>query len=182
MQNRRHNLLLVEDDLELAEMIVRCLEEASSATVTHVTSAADALREELTTRHHVIIASMSLGGGDGLDCIRELRITNRCPVILLADEVSVEQTIEAMRLGVKDVLFKPFDIEQLCETVGRAAEREAKRRWRRVRYRRLRRLTSRIVRERRDLHQRMDLICQDFVYAYRRVAQRVSESGILANK
>ena len=35
------------------------------------------------------------------------------------------------------------------------------------------------MRERRDLKQRMDLICRDLVHAYRGLAQKVSKSGIL---
>ena len=60
-----------------------------------------------------------------------------------------------------------------------AAQRALVRRHQQRRYRRLRRLSSRIVRERRDLRQRIDLVCRDFVQAYRRLAQRVSESNLL---
>jgi len=181
MPDQRVNILLAEEDSHLADMITRCLQDMLPASVTHTPSVGVALREELTARHHVVVASMSLPDADGLELVRELRVTNRCPVILMADNLSVEQTINAMRLGVTDLFCKPFDLHDLCQAVGRAATHELKRRRARIRYRRLRRLASQIVRERRDLRQRMDLICQDFVYAYRRLAQRVSESGLLTH-
>jgi hypothetical protein len=49
-----------------------------------------------------------------------------------------------------------------------------------LRHRRLRKLTARIICERRDLRQRIDLICRDFVHAYRRLAQRVTEAELLS--
>jgi hypothetical protein len=60
--------------------------------------------------------------------------------------------------------------------------RQAQGRKARRRYKRLRLLTARILRERRDLKQRTDLICQDLVNAYRGLAQKVAESGVLTQQ
>jgi len=177
MTRRAVQLLLVEDDADLVEMITRCLQDMMRVCVTHVSSAADAMREELTARHDVVVVSTSLP--HGLSFASELRVTNRCPIILLADHPTVDEAIEAIRLGVTDLLVKPFDIADMVAVVQKAAERERKRRRNRIRYRRLRRMASRIVCERRDLRQRMDLICQDLVHAYRGLAQKVAESGML---
>jgi len=182
MTDKPLEILLVESDPELAEMIGHCLEEEESVQVTRAESASDALREELTARHDAVIASMSLPDGDGLALARELRATNKCPVILMADHPTADEAIEAMRLGVADILVKPFDISEAAETVHELGRRQMRRRHRRRRYRRLRRLSSRIVNERRDLRQRMDLICRDLVHAYRGLAQKVAESGMLTHE
>ena len=181
MTEKPVQLLLVNGDEELAEMILRCLQDTSWAEVTHVTTASDALREELTTRHDVIVAAMSLPDGDGLALTREVRVTNGCPVILTAEQVTAEEAIEALRLGVTDILMQPFDIADLMDLAKRTAERRFRCRHRRRRYRRLRSMVSRIIRERRDLRQRMDLICRDLVYAYRNLAQKVTASGMLTH-
>ena len=179
MTEKPVQVLLASSDEELAEMIVRCLQDASWAEVTHVTTASDALREELTTRHDVVVSAMSLPDGDGLALTRELRTTNHGPVILTAEQPTAEEAIEALRLNVTDILVQPFDIADLIDRVRKSAERRLRYRHRRRRYRRLRSMVSRIIRERRDLRQRMDLICRDLVHAYRNLAQKVAHSGML---
>lgn len=181
MTEKPVELLLVSGDEELAEMLLRCLHDTSWAEVTHVATASDALREELTAQHDVVVTAMSLSDGDGLALVRELRVTNTCPVIVTADQVTVEEAIEALRLGVTDILIQPFDIADLIDLARRTAERRLRCRHRRRRYRRLRSMVSRIIRERRDLRQRMDLICRDLVYAYRNLAQKVAQSGMLTH-
>jgi DNA-binding response OmpR family regulator len=175
-------VLLVEGDADLAEMVARCLHDAVGANVTHVTSAADALREELTTRHELAIAAMTLDDGDGLALVREFRRRNRAPIIMLGEHPTTDDAIEALRLGVTELLIKPFDLADLMATVQEVVERRQRHRHNRLRYRRLRRMASRIVRERRDLRQRMDLICQDLVQAYRGLAQKVTDSGVLLHE
>lgn len=182
MPERPVEVLLVEDDVELAEMIEHCLQDVMPCRVTHVVSVADALREELTTNHDVVLASMTFPDGDGLELTRGLRPTNSCPVILMAEDLTAERALEALRLRVTDLLIKPFDLAQMAETMREAAQREVRRRRDQLRSRRLRRVATRIIRERRDLRQRMDLICQDLVHAYRRLAQKVTESGMLTHQ
>lgn len=179
MAQRQAEILLVEEDEELAGMITHHLQVALGANVTHVTTAAEGLREELTCRHDVIIASAELADEDGIEFVRAVRVSSDSPAILLVSEPTTDTLIEAVRVGISDVLCKPFHIGDLSETVERSAAGEIRRRRASARNRRLRRLASRIVRERRDLRQRMDLICRDFVEAYRRLAQKVTESGML---
>ncbi len=182
MRERPVEVLLVDGDGDLAEMIGHCLRDAMPARMTHVTTARDALREELTARHDVMLIAADLPDGDGLSLLRQLRVSNRAPAILTAGALTAEQTLEALRLGVVEVFARPFDMARLAQTVREVGERRIRARRRHSRYRRLRKLTARIIRERRDLRQRMDLICRDFVYAYRRLAQRVADADLTARK
>ena len=181
MTEKPVQVLVVNGDEELAAMVSRCLEDTSWAEVTHVTTASDAICEELTTRHDVVVAAMSLPDGDGLSLTRELRVTNHCPVILTTEQPTAEEAVEALRLRITDVLIQPFDIADLIELIRVAAERRLRYRHRQRRYRRLRSLVSRIIRGRRDLRPRMDLICRDLVHAYRNLAQKVAQSGALTH-
>jgi DNA-binding response OmpR family regulator len=181
MQTRPVEILLVEPDAELAEMMQECM-QSLPGNVTVAPTAGAALREELTARHDVLVLSSDLPDAGWVDLVRELRVSNRGPIVLLASEPTTGEVIEAMRMGIRDVILKPFDLGHVAMLIGRAGHRAAIRRRKQLRYQRLRRLTGRIIRERRDLRQRIDLICRDFVHAYRRLAQRVSDADLIPHK
>jgi DNA-binding NtrC family response regulator len=182
MPQRPLQILLAEDDVDLAEMVGRFLSESLRADVTHVESAGAALREELTTRHDLLLASMVLPDGEGLELVRRLHENNPCPAILMAEGPTAGDAIAAVRLGVVDILTKPFDVEYLSSSIRKATADHRGRRRERVRHKKLRKLVARIICERRDLAKRMDLICRDFVQAHRRLAEKVTQSGILAGQ
>lgn len=182
MRQRPAEILVVENDADLAEMVERLLNESLHANVTLAESAADAMREELTARHDLVLVSTSLPDANGLELTRHLRTDNPCPVILMADQPGADETIEAMRLGVSDILTKPFELEYLSTSVQKALEAQHDRRLERSRRRRLRKLVARIICDRRDLARRIDLICRDFVHAHHRLAEKVAQSGILSNQ
>ncbi len=179
MPKRSVSILLVEDDPALAEMIEECLLEVMEAQINRVSRASEALREELSHRHDLVLTELALPDADGLELIRRIRVANRCPIILMADSPAPEELIDAMRIGVRGVLPRPLDPVDLVRTVRGVLRTALRRRRQAARYRRLRLLTGRILRERRDLRERIDLICQDVVQAYRRLAENVSASGIL---
>lgn len=182
MSIRAVDILLVEPDAQVSSLIQACLSQAMPCRVTAVSDSSSALREELTTSHQVVILSMNMPDAHWSELIGEIRRTNRAPFILLGDKPSTEDVLQALRLGAADVLSRPFELSELIERVRDAEVRASTRLRRRLRNRRLRRVTARIIHERRDLRQRMDLICKDFVQAYRRLAQRVTEADLLSHK
>ncbi len=182
MSKKPVQILLIEADGEIGSMIADHLQEALWTEVTLVDSADEALREELTTRHELLICSLDLPDINSLELVRELRKHNTRSLILLAKDPSVEQAIEALRLKATDLLTKPFDLCELTEVVRRASEAEKKHRHQARRNRRLRRLSSQIIREREELQERMNLVCRDFVHAYRRLAEKVETSEHLQAK
>jgi DNA-binding response OmpR family regulator len=181
MSERPVEILLVESDRELCEMIAQQLENAMFCRVSSADSAAAALREELTGQHELVIISAELPDDEGFSLLRELRVTNECPVLVIAAETRVEHTLEALRHGATGWFEKPFDLEQFTQAVNTACERETKKRRDQARLRRLRRVSSKIVKEREDLNERMELLCRDLVQAYRRLAEKVTEAGILTD-
>jgi len=101
------------------------------------------------------------------------RETPATPVIVLADQPDAETVLEIVRAGAADVLPMQVDARRLAVSICRAARTFRRQRMMVSRNQRLRRISSRLVRDRRDLRRRVDLICKDFVEAYRRLAERV---------
>ncbi|MCE9593734.1 MAG: ATP-binding protein [Planctomycetes bacterium] len=83
--------------------------------VTAVASAADLL---LVGAHDVIVIDAALPDRSGFEVASELvRRGSRAALVLLADAPSFEECRDAMRLGFRDVLAKPCDLEQLVAAV-----------------------------------------------------------------
>ena len=166
-------VLLVEDDPRLLEMLVASVVRQFDAHLTCVGSAEDALDIEVVEPHAIVVAELALPGMDGLTLTRHLMDLNDRPVILLADEPCASHAIEAMRLGAADLFPKPFAMGELLGSMTRALERSQRARQFQVKHHRLRGLVRKVLRERRDLNRRIDLICRDLVGAHRRLVQRV---------
>lgn len=177
MSAQHIDILLVEQSDELAELIADYVESAIDARIRRVRSAAQAITACAEHEPDVILSDMQLPDRDGLALARELRgdVDADTAIILMADHPTVGRAIEAMRLGVRDLFTKPFDLRRLSHVIEREAKDLRLRRRARRRTARLRRLASKVVRERRELRSRMDLLCQDLVGAYQQLARRVAE-------
>jgi DNA-binding NtrC family response regulator len=167
------SILLVEDDNDVAGLIIDHVERAMKVRVTHVHSAAEAVRENTAEPRDVVLADVSLPDRDDLSLARELRRATDSEVVLMTEAPTLGRAIEAMRLGVRDIFTKPFDLVRLTNSLHEAADARRHRRLEQARYDRLRRVSARIIRERRTLQQRVELVCRDLVGAYRRLAEKV---------
>mgnify|MGYP000996053273 CR=1 FL=1 len=107
MPKRSVSILLVENEPSLAEMIEECLLEVMQVQINRVSCAGEALREELNHRHDLVITELSLHDADGLELVRRIQVSNKCPIILLADSPTPEDLIDAMRLGIRGVAHTP---------------------------------------------------------------------------
>ncbi|MFQ5491901.1 MAG: response regulator [Phycisphaerae bacterium] len=169
-------ILLAEDDPRILEMLVQAIVQRFDAHLTCVGCGEDTLDTEVLEPHDIIITELFLPGMDGLTLCRHLVELNDRPIIIMAEQPGLSHAVEAMRLGVTDFFQKPFAISDLLDSMERALVRHRKRREQQKKHRRLRGLVKHVIRERRDLNKRMELICRDLVGAHRRLLHRVVES------
>ncbi len=109
----------------------------------------------------------------GLRLTEMLTAMSSRPIILLAEAPTCRQAIAALRMGVRELLIKPFPVEQLADAAARLLHGLELHRRHLAKYRRMRELVRRVIRERRDLNQRIELICRDLVGSHRRLVYRV---------
>ncbi len=181
MAQRPTSVLLVENDESLADMIIDHLERSMSVRITHVGTAAEAVCSQMSEPHDVVLIDLALPDCGDLSLARELKKGADSEVIVMTDTPSLGKAVEAMRLGVRDMLTKPFDVARLSSTLQNAAESSRQRVREHLRNERLRRVSGRIIRERRLMRQRVDLVCRDLVGAYRRLAEKVVAQRETAN-
>lgn len=167
------NILLIEDDDEVASMIEDFVRHRLRANVTRVTTADEALKAMDTGHKDVVLADLNLPDACDLRLVRQIRESDDCEVVLMTGQPTLGRAMEAIRLGVREMFAKPFDLHRLGETLERAIADHRQRHRDKLRYDRLRRVSSHIIRERRVLKERVNLVCRDLVGAYRRLAEKV---------
>jgi DNA-binding NtrC family response regulator len=118
-------ILLVEDERTLAVPLAELLQEAGHEVV-HLPDGAAALAWLQERRADLVVTDVRLPGADGLRVLARARAQDPpCEVLVMTGYASVEQAVEAMRLGAVSYLQKPFPAEALLRHVARVAETRA---------------------------------------------------------
>src|SRR6267378_5357864 len=111
------NILLVEDDLELARSLGDHFRE-HGFTVHHRVDGVDGLASACESDYQVIILDRMLPRLDGLNFVRKLReraVTT--PVIYLTTMGGIDDRVEGLEAGGDDYLVKPFAFPELLARV-----------------------------------------------------------------
>ena len=105
-------LLLVEDDLRLAQMIETYLHQ-SGFVVSIASTGTAALEAARSDAFAAIILDLMLPDMDGLDVCRQLRTRQRTPVLMLTARGDAMDRVIGLELGADDYLAKPFEPREL---------------------------------------------------------------------
>jgi two-component system OmpR family response regulator len=118
-------LLLVEDDLPLAEALLSLLVSSGHAVdCVHDGEAAKAL--VATEDFDLMILDLNLPELDGLSVLRHMRAQgNRAAVMILTARGAAEDRVRGLDLGADDYMAKPFDIREFEARVRSLLRRQA---------------------------------------------------------
>ena len=119
-------VLIVDDDAGSREL----LSEVLAADGYFVSAVADgvAARNELARddAYDIIIADLRMPNGTGLDLLKHLSSRNRGQdLILMSSFMSSRERQEALELGARALLEKPFQLSELLQVVGNLANRKS---------------------------------------------------------
>jgi two-component system OmpR family response regulator len=115
--NLRMRVLVVEDEVRLALLLKRGLEEEGYAVDTSG-DGADALWRATETDYDAIVLDVMLPGIDGLEVTRRLRGERRwTPVLLLTARDAVDDRVVGLDAVADDYLVKPFSFAELAARV-----------------------------------------------------------------
>ena len=110
-------LLLVEDDIKIAQFVVNGLKEAGFA-VDHAANGEDGLHLALTEPYDIAVVDLMLPKVDGLTLIEEVRRNNiDTPVLILSAKRTVDDRVKGLKTGSDDYLVKPFAFAELLARV-----------------------------------------------------------------
>jgi two-component system OmpR family response regulator len=118
-------VLLVEDDLQIGQSLMRALKDADFAV--------DWVRDGVTggeamgaADYTVVLLDIGLPGMSGIDLLRAARAGgNPVPVLILTARDDLDTRIEGLDIGADDYLLKPFEVGELLARMRAVLRRKA---------------------------------------------------------
>jgi DNA-binding NtrC family response regulator len=115
-------ILIADDKASMREMLTQAM-EAKGFDVVAVPDGNAAL-EQAEAGVDLVITDLRMPGKDGVEVLSGVkRISPETEVIVMTAFGTVENAVEAMRLGAFDYILKPFSIDELELKVDRALDR-----------------------------------------------------------
>ena len=106
-------IAIVEDDINMRKSLSLALKEEGYKII-EFKDAVNALKK-LDESVDLIITDITMPKMDGIEFVKKLG--GKYEVIMITGNASLERAIECIRLGVKDFLTKPFEIEDLIKAI-----------------------------------------------------------------
>ena len=117
-------ILLIEDEVPIAEVIKQGLEQAGY-TVVMAHDGASGLERAREGRWGLLVLDVMLPGMDGWEICRTLRDErDPTPILMLTARDAVQDRVHGLDLGADDYLPKPFDFSELVARVQALLRRE----------------------------------------------------------
>ncbi len=118
-------ILVVEDNADLREIIVRSLEKERYVAETAATLA-EARMKAFVYEYDCILLDIMLPDGNGLDLLRELSAQRPGNVIILSAKDAIDDKVKGLELGADDYLPKPFHLAELHARIRSVLRRKTR--------------------------------------------------------
>ena len=125
MADAKSKILIVEDDLDVAEML-NAYFRVQGYEVFTVNWGEDGVRAAQTVLPDLMILDIRLPDIDGYEVARRVRSdrrTNEIPIIFLTEKRERVDRLQGFEVGADDYITKPFDVQELRLRVRNALKR-----------------------------------------------------------
>jgi DNA-binding response OmpR family regulator len=116
-------VLLVEDEVELARVVMRELQSAGYE-VRYAPDGPSAVRNAAEQAPDIMVLDWMLPGFDGLEVLRRVRQTSALPVLMLTARAEETDRVIGLEVGADDYLTKPFGSRELVARVRALLRRQ----------------------------------------------------------
>ena len=111
-------LLLVVDDEPPVLRVVERLAAGAGFEVVTCGSGAEAMHTLMRRPADLAMVDLRMPDVNGLDLLRQIRTTHPgCEVILMTAHAAVDSAVEAIKMGAREYLAKPFDFDRLRQVL-----------------------------------------------------------------
>ena len=115
-------ILVVDDEFVVRDSIKEWL-AVEGYQVDMAESGFEAVDMLAQQAYGLMLVDIKMPGMDGVEVLKRAREMNPdMPVVMMTAYATVETAVEAMKVGARDYLMKPFDPEAMAEQVGRIYE------------------------------------------------------------
>lgn len=113
--------ILVVDDEEKIRKILKLMLSLKGHSVDEASTGEEALRKLKENLYDLVIADIKMPGMDGLELLKRINEMDvPIPVVFITAYATVENAVEAMKMGAIDYIPKPFEEERLILTIEKA--------------------------------------------------------------
>jgi two-component system chemotaxis response regulator CheY len=114
--------LIVDDSSVMRKIVERCLRQAGLdlAQVHEASNGAEALALLSENQFDLVLSDINMPVMDGLEfvkCVQQIETAKNTPIVMITTEGGEKHVIEALSLGAKGYIRKPFTPEQVKEHV-----------------------------------------------------------------
>jgi len=117
--NRKHKVIVIEDDKDINRLIVYNLEKEGFEAIS-VYDGLEARKRLQSDSFEVVVLDIMLPGIDGFDICKDIKEdpeAYKTFVIMLTAKSSAQDKIHAHLLGADGYITKPFNVSSLVSTV-----------------------------------------------------------------
>lgn len=105
-------VLVVDDDVELADMLREYLQQEGFETTT-AHDGETGVRDALSGRHAIVVLDVMMPGLNGVEALRRIRAHSRVPVLMLTAKGDDVDRVVGLELGADDYVPKPCTPREL---------------------------------------------------------------------
>ncbi|MBI5346114.1 MAG: response regulator [Chlamydiae bacterium] len=113
-------LLIVDDDQDIIDIIQIALEEMPGVQIKYCLSAESGIKEALSFQPDFILIDVMMPHMDGIAMLKAMRLIPalaNVPVAFLTAKIQKEEIDQYHKLGVKEIITKPFDPITLADQI-----------------------------------------------------------------
>ena len=114
---QKKKVLVVEDEIKIAEVVVAYLQNSGYETITAYDgiSALHLFEKECPD---LIILDLMLPGCTGEEVCKKIRKNSRIPILMLTAKIEENDKVDGLNMGADDYVTKPFSTRELIARVG----------------------------------------------------------------
>ncbi len=122
-------ILVVDDDASLRNLCLRVLtaQGHQAHTACNGEEAIDKVRAQA---YRIVLLDLKMSGMDGIECMKRLKAEGcRADVVIMTDFAVVSTAVDAMKVGARDFIEKPFrpqDLQALVEGILQRRSRDSR--------------------------------------------------------
>lgn len=115
----KQQLIIIDDEPKAGRLMARYLDDTYDCHI--FVDPVEAIEYFSKESADLVITDMQMPNLTGAEVLAQIReMDKQIPVIVITAYSNVDNAIEVLRLGATDFVKKPFDIEELKITIGKA--------------------------------------------------------------